>query len=136
MNLIKNAKDAYEKLSSSEFEDYIASVFEMEGGFSIQTKKTRDGGYDICLVKDQISYLVEVKKQNIKQKVGRPFLQKLVGANANINADRLIFVTTGYFTKDAIEYAQKNNIILYDKESVDEMIRFYNENIFEPDFVN
>lgn len=129
--IIKNAEEAYKKLTPAEFEDYIAEVFALSCGFPLQTKRTRDGGYDIRLSKDGLSYLIEVKKQAEHRKVGRPQLQALVGANTTQKADVLVFVTTSYFSRDAKQYAKEQNIILYDKDDVDHMITFANEMAYD-----
>ena len=45
-------------------------------------------------------------------KIGRPLIQKLVGANSTVHADKMIFITTSDFSVAAIEFAQEANVEL------------------------
>ena len=55
--------------------------------------------------------IVECKCYNsTNESVGRDAVQKLVGANAIVQAQRMIFVTTARFTDAAVEYAQSTPI--------------------------
>lgn len=74
------------------------------------TPATNDGGFDIKLVSESSVALVECKCYNQTNKIGRPSLQKLVGANSIEHADKLIFITTSSFTPSALEYAIIPNI--------------------------
>lgn len=94
----------------TEFEEFVASVYEKLGYKTKVTPKTNDGGYDILMTKRDKSYLVECKCFNLFNKVSRPLIQKLVGANHTEGADELIFVTTSSFSKEAEEYARKTGV--------------------------
>jgi restriction system protein len=60
--------------------------------------------------------------------VGRPEIQKFVGALAGQGANKGIFITTSTFTKDAKEYAPKNaaKIVLIDGEQLSQYMIDYN----------
>lgn len=60
--------------------------------------------------------------------VGRPELQKFVGALAGQGAKKGIFITTSSFTKEAKEYAPKNDtkIVLIDGEELADYMIDYN----------
>ena len=56
--------------------------------------------------------IVECKCYSINHKVGRPSIQKLVGANNIVSADRMVFVTTSDFSSAAIDYAKETGVEL------------------------
>lgn len=102
----------------TDFEHYCANLFKKIGYTTIITPPTNDGGYDIKVLKNGNLYaLVECKLFN-KTIVGRPLLQKLVGANALEHSPNLIFITTSKFSNEAIEYAKSTHVQLIDGNSL------------------
>lgn len=107
----------------AEFEHYCADLFRAYGYQATVTPPSRDGGYDIELVGNGQRYLVECKCFQPTATVGRPHLQKLVGANATVGAEGLIFVTTAGFTADARVYAAASQVELIDGKRLSAMAR-------------
>ncbi|HMU59127.1 MAG TPA: restriction endonuclease, partial [Chitinophagaceae bacterium] len=60
--------------------------------------------------------------------VGRPEIQKFVGALAGQRAKKGVFITTSGFTKEAINYASQmdTKIVLIDGEKLSELMIDYN----------
>ena len=60
--------------------------------------------------------------------VGRPELQKFVGALAGQGAKKGIFITTSSFTRDALEYGPRNEtkIVLIDGQQLAQYMIDYN----------
>ena len=104
------ASVVYEHYSNhpTDFEEYCAEIFRQHGYKAETTPKTNDGGFDIKMVDPQGNRcIVECKCYNpTNESVGRDTVQKLVGANAIAQAQRMIFVTTARFTDAAVEYAR------------------------------
>lgn len=101
----------------TQFEDFTASLFRELGYRAEVTPKTNDGGFDIAMVDPQgRSCIVECKCYAPTHTIGRPYLQKLVGANETQRAQRLIFVTTSSFSSEAIAYAREAQVELIDGE--------------------
>lgn len=94
------------------FEGLCAKLFDNMGYISKVTPQTNDGGYDILLNKAEEKVIVECKCYSIKHKIGRPAIQKLVGANNIVSAKRMIFITTSDFTPAAISYAKEVGVEL------------------------
>ncbi|OXT17198.1 hypothetical protein B9K06_12630 [Bacillus sp. OG2] len=94
-----------------EFEWFIKEMFELLGYHATVTKKTNDGGKDIILRKNDQRSLVECKRYNTP-KVTRPDIQKFHSAIIDYKATKGYFVTTGDFTKPAIEYCKDKKIEL------------------------
>lgn len=108
---IQGIIDYYEEKPTN-FEKLCAEIFNRMGYDSKVTSQTNDGGYDILLSKNNWSYIVECKCYSLRNKVGRPAIQKLVGANNVLSADGMIFITTSDFTENAITYAGETGVEL------------------------
>lgn len=105
------------------FEEYCAELFRKMGYAARVTPPTNDGGYDILVSKENIVGIVECKCYS-SSSIGRPAIQKLMGANSVIHADEMYFITTSYFSKPAIDYARQMGITLIDGT---ELIRLVQE---------
>jgi len=106
------------------FEEIIADLFKYCGYKSISTTpKSGDYGADIIMKKKGIKYIVQVKKYGKDNKIGRRDLQCLQGAAQHFQATGKIFVTYGFFTYSAIDYAKQHGIELLDHNNLVKMIR-------------
>lgn len=76
------------------------------------TSPTNDGGID-GIIKEDILGLgriyIQAKRYQMKSSIGRDEIQKFVGALAVVQSNKGVFITTSYFTKGAIEYAESLN---------------------------
>lgn len=121
---IKEIIDNYEK-DPTEFEKLCALLFRQMGYEANVTSKTNDGGYDIVLMKNQIKAIVECKCYSIGNKVGRPEVQKLVGANNIVLADKMIFITTSEFSSYAVTYSNEVGVELIDGCKLLQLLKDY-----------
>lgn len=97
------------KMNPYAFEEYVASMFRELGWMAKTTKSTGDGGKDVVMYRreDETRQLYYVECKRYKGTVGRPVIQKLVGAALADNAIPYATVTTGKFTKEAEAEAKK-----------------------------
>lgn len=106
-NLIDRFKD-----NPYEFESYCAQLYQIMGVDVEQTSNSNDGGYDLILhYQNGEKGLVECKCYNTS-KIGRPLIQKLVGANQIVGAKSLIYITTSDYSVSAREYAEEIGVEL------------------------
>jgi restriction system protein len=96
-----------------------------EAGRAFQ--KGSDGGIDGIINEDRLGLdviYVQAKRWAFKNCVGRPEIQKFAGALQGERAKKGIFITTSYFSKEAIEYASKvdSKIILIDGRKFAELM--------------
>lgn len=83
--------------------------------------KSGDEGIDGIIKEDKLGLdVIYVQAKRWEGVVGRPEIQKFVGALAGQGAKKGIFITTSYFSKDALEYNPKNEtkIVLIDGEKL------------------
>ena len=102
---IQNIIDYY-SATPTDFEKLCAKLFKSMGYKYKLTPPTNDGGYDILLQKDRECIIVECKCYSQGKNIGRPSIQKLVGANQIVQAERMLFVTTSDFSTAAVNYAE------------------------------
>ncbi len=71
---------------------------------------------------------IQAKRRSGNNPVGRPELQKFVGALAGQGAKKGIFITTSAFTKEAKEYMPRNEtkIVLIDGQQLAQYMIDYN----------
>ena len=100
------------KNSPYDFEVYCKRLLEESGYKKAElTERTGDGGFDIKgITKDGETYICECKCYARENKVGRPEIMKLVGANAIEKADMCIFMTTSTYTEDALSYGMATGV--------------------------
>lgn len=93
--------------------------------------KSGDEGIDGTIKEDKLGLdiiYIQAKKWQAGNVVGRPELQKFVGALAGQGAKKGIFITTSSFTREALEYAPKNEtkIVLIDGQELAQHMIDYN----------
>ena len=104
---------------SNGFEEWCAQLLR-DGGADVRvTPSTNDGGYDLDIHENGVRTIAECKCYHPTEgSVGRPLLQKLVGANASEHAQRMMFMTTSRYSAPAVEYAKEQNIMLLDGKTL------------------
>jgi restriction system protein len=124
-------------LSPEFFEKLVVELLVKMGyGGSIQDAgkavgKSGDEGIDGTIKEDKLGLdiiYIQAKKWQKGSVVGRPELQKFVGALAGQGAKKGIFITTSSFTKDALEYVPRNEtkIVLINGEQLSQLMIDYN----------
>ena len=101
--------------------------------------RSGDEGIDGIIKEDKLGLdVIYIQAKRWEGIVGRPELQKFVGALAGQGAKKGIFITTSNFTKEALEYSPKNDtkIVLIDGEKLSQYMIDYNlgvsvQNIYE-----
>lgn len=109
------------RLSPVAFEKMVLDLMEKMGyGTYSTTGRTNDEGIDGIIMEDKLGFdliYVQMKHWGLDHPVGRPEVQAFVGAIAG-KGGKGLFVTTSKFTKQAIEYAKSQHIILMDGEKL------------------
>ena len=101
--------------------------------------KSGDEGIDGIIKEDKLGLdVIYIQAKRWEGIVGRPEVQKFVGALAGQRAKKGVFITTSNFTKEAIQYALQmdTKIVLIDGEKLSQYMIDYNlgvsvQNIYE-----
>ncbi len=107
-------------MNGFEFESFIGDLFKKAGYVVKVTKKTGDQGADILVKKNGICTAVQTKKYS--GSVGNKAVQEIVAAKKFYDCDKALVITTGYFTKSAVDLAKKNDVRLIDKKNLETFI--------------
>lgn len=96
-----------------------------------KTRSTGDEGIDGVITEDKLGFskiYIQAKKWNSETSIGRPEIQKFIGAMVGQGADKGLFITTAKFSISAIDLAKKylaSKIVLVDGNKLtDLMIEF------------
>jgi len=125
------------ELSPAFFEKLVVELLVKMGyGGSIKDAgkamgKSGDEGIDGTIKEDKLGLdiiYIQAKRWKPGNVVGRPELQKFVGALAGQGAKKGIFITTSHFTKEAIEYTPRNEtkIVLIDGHQLAQLMIDHN----------
>lgn len=145
--------DAYNKINAALIDDVLSEIMkqsplffehlvvklltQMGYGGSLEysgtvTRASGDEGIDGIIREDKLGFskiYIQAKRWDRTTTVGRPELQKFVGALAGQGANKGLFVTTAQFTKEAKEYADKQHttkIVLVDGTALAKLMIEYN----------
>ncbi|GAA0822669.1 restriction endonuclease [Clostridium tertium] len=121
------------KLSPTAFEQMVIDLLSKMGYGSFEnarktTATTGDEGIDGIIMEDKLGFnliYIQAKKWELNSKVGRPDVQSFVGAISG-KGGKGLFVTTAKFSKQAIEYAKNQHIILIDGEKLSNLMIEHN----------
>ena len=90
--------------------------------------KSGDGGIDGIINEDRLGLdVIYLQAKRWENDVGRPEIQKFVGALAGHNANKGVFLTTSSYTKEARDYASKvsSKVVLIDGAMLAELMVDY-----------
>ena len=108
------------KLSGIEFEEYLANLF-LTHGYSIQmTPSTGDYGADLLLKKG--SQLIAVQAKCYSGSVGVTAVQEALSGMAYYRCHSAWVVTTGNYTANAVELANKSDVRLIDSHELGKLV--------------
>ena len=108
-------------LSGHDFEFWCAKVLD-EYGFSdvVVTKGSGDMGVDILAWLDGEKYAIQCKR--FSKNLGNKPVQEIVAGRVYYGCDIGAVMTNQYFTTGATLLAEKNDVQLWDRDAIKEMI--------------
>lgn len=109
-------------MEGRDFEIFCKKLFELLGFDAELTPATNDMGKDIVLKNNDETIYVECKCYEYTP-IGRPPLQKLIGSMFSDRVRKGIFITTSYYNKNALEYANKVGLELWDYNTIMDKIK-------------
>lgn len=122
----------------TEFEKLVVILLQAMGyggevkNSGIVTQRSNDGGIDGVIKEDILGFgriHIQAKRYKLDKSIGRADVQGFVGALAVAQSNKGVFITTSYFSKGAIEYADSlngtTNVILIDGEKLAEYLYDY-----------
>lgn len=132
--LVVELLDRIKTVSPSRFEDLVVELLLKMGYGGTQEDagqvvgKSGDGGIDGIINEDRLGLdVIYIQAKRWEADVGRPEIQKFVGALAGNKASKGVFITSSGFTKEAKGYASQVNhrVILIDGPMLAELMMDY-----------
>jgi restriction system protein len=124
--------DRIKSVSPSRFEELVVELLVKMGYGGTQedagarvTGKSGDGGIDGIINEDRLGLdVIYIQAKRWEADVGRPEIQKFVGALAGHKANKGVFITSSGFTKGATDYASQVNhrVVLIDGPMLAELM--------------
>ena len=105
------------------------------------TSKSGDEGIDGIIKEDKLGLdkiYVQAKRWKKDSKIGRPEIQKFVGALDGQRAKKGIFITTAFFSQEAINYANNTSnatVILIDGQKLTDLMIEYEAGVTVKDTI-
>ena len=136
--LASQLMDEVMKLSPAGFEKLVVKLLLQMGygngidGAGRVTPQSNDGGIDGIIKEDQLGFsniYIQAKQWAQDQTVGKPELQKFVGALQGQQAQKGLFITTARFSSGAVEYAEKllgTKVVLVDGSMLSKLMIRHN----------
>ncbi|HMT72484.1 MAG TPA: restriction endonuclease [Chitinophagaceae bacterium] len=134
-SLLIDILDKLKKVLPSRFEEVVVQLLVKMGYGGSRADagqaigKSGDEGIDGIIKEDKLGLdTIYIQAKRWEGVVGRPEIQKFVGALAGQRAKKGVFITTSGFTKEAINYASQmdTKIVLIDGEKLSELMIDYN----------
>ena len=121
-NSYAHAKTAdLDKLSGVEFEHFLAGLFR-ENGYEVQlTSTSGDYGADLILTKETIRIAVQAKRYI--GSVGIQAVQEALSGMAYYKCNSAWVITTGTYTQNAIQLAQKSDVKLLRRIDIGKLMK-------------
>ena len=109
-----------DKMGGIEFESFLQAHYEALGYNVKLTKSSCDYGVDLIIKKDGQLTIIQAKRYG--SKVGVNAIQQIVAGLRYYKASKGIVVTNNYYTKNAINLAEANEIELIDRNKLIEIM--------------
>lgn len=121
---IKKEPQKFAGLSGSDFEKLLYRLFEAMGYKVELIGHSGDQGGDLIANRDGGRILIQAKCYR-DWSTGNAAVQQVVGAMQYYNCNRVMVITTSYFTSEAISLAKANKAELISKEQLQELLLKY-----------
>src|SRR5699024_2395524 len=108
--------DDVDNMDGIEFEHFLRDLFKKEGYKVELTSYTNDQGADLIISKNNKVTIVQAKRYS--NTVGNKAIQEAISAKEFYMSNSALVITNNFFTKQAINLAEKTNIEIWDRNSL------------------
>lgn len=112
----------FDNMTGEDFEEFCSRLFKSNGFGNVEiTQGSYDQGVDILALKEGIKYAIQCKRYS--SNVGNDAIQQIAAGKKHYNCHVAVVITNQYFTSSAIELAKSNNVLLWDRDKLIELIK-------------
>ena len=117
-----NLNQPFDNMDGHAFEHYCAELLARNGYDNVEvTKGSGDQGLDILAYKDGIKYGIQCKCYS--SDIGNKAVQEAFAGRTFYNCHVAVVLTNQHFTKSAKELAKSNQVLLWDREKLEDLIK-------------
>ena len=117
----RDDEQIFEDMEGRDFEDYCADLLDAKGFENVETTPdSHDFGIDLIADKDGISYAIQCKCYSAP--VGIKAVQEAYAGRDYYGSMVAVVMSNQRFTKNAVEFASKLNVVLWDGDYVMKLI--------------
>lgn len=117
----------FDSMTGSEFEEFCAYILSKNGFTNVEiTKGSHDQGADIIAEKEDIKYAIQCKCYS--SNIGNDAVQEAFAGKSFYNCHIAVVLTNQFFTSSAQILANKNGILLWDRNKLLKLINCTSEN--------
>ena len=111
----------YDNMEGHDFEYFCAEILKKNDYKNVEvTQGSGDQGIDIIAYKDGVKYGIQCKCYS--SDIGNKAVQEAFSGSKFYDCHVPVVLTNRFFTKSAKELAQKNNVLLWDRDYLDKLI--------------
>lgn len=119
--IIKYTIDDIDLMTGLEFEKFVELLFRKMGYSTQLTKQSGDQGLDVIVIKNGNKIGIQVKCYS--NTVGNSAIQEAFAGKSFYDCDKVLVITNNYFTTSAVELAQANDVILWNRDILKEKLK-------------
>ncbi len=103
------------------FERYTVELLNKNGYKAYKTQSVGDFGGDVIAEKDNVKYAIQCKYST--KDIGVKALQEAIAGREYYSCDKAVVITNCDFTKQAQDFAQKTNVLLWNENQLSKFIK-------------
>ena len=116
-------KHNFDEMKGQDFEKYCAYLLTTYGFVDVEvTRGSGDQGVDIIGTYNNVKHAIQCKRYS--HKLGNTPIQEVAAGKNYYNCQTALVITNNFFTESAIELAKANNVVLWDRQKLLQLIYF------------
>ncbi|MEN8646102.1 restriction endonuclease [Bacillus cereus group sp. BceL062] len=104
-----------------QFEEFVAQLFQNMGYKTEVTSSSGDYGIDVIARRKGLNIGIQAKRYS--DKVPNKAVQEVIAGIAFYNLGRGLVITNNYYTKQAQNQAKSTNVLLWDRDILQQKLR-------------
>ncbi|WP_040963210.1 restriction endonuclease [Bacillus mycoides] len=113
--------EVIDAMDGYQFEEFVAQLFQDMGYKTEVTSSSGDYGIDVIARRKGLNIGIQAKRYS--DKVPNKAVQEVIAGIAFYNLDQGLVITNNYYTKQAQNQAKSTNVLLWDRDILQQKLR-------------
>ena len=118
---LKSGITEIDKMSGTEFEKYLQSLF-VKQGYIVKHTGNSKGDYGVDLVLEKDERIIAVQAKRSKNYIGQNAIREVYAGKNIYKCNEAFVITNNYFSRMARKLAKTNNVELWDRNKLIKII--------------